>query len=55
VLHSSRYDFNVFSEEKQNEKINCMHNNPVKCGLVSSPAEWRLVAIVPMHYANEGR
>ena len=35
------YDFNVFSEEKQNEKINYMHNNPVKRGLVSSPAEWR--------------
>src|SRR5690348_16303689 len=34
------YDFNVFSEKKQNEKINYMHNNPVKRGLVSSPAEW---------------
>ena len=35
------YDFNVFSEQKQNEKINYIHNNPVTRGLVSSPEEWR--------------
>jgi len=35
------YDFNVFSEQKQNEKINYTHNNPVARGLVSSPDEWR--------------
>ena len=27
------YDFNVWSEEKKNEKMNYMHFNPVKRGL----------------------
>jgi putative transposase len=35
------YDFNVFSEQKKNEKINYIHNNPVTRGLVSFPDQWR--------------
>jgi putative transposase len=35
------YDFNVFSEHKHAEKLNYMHNNPVKRGLVASPELWR--------------
>jgi putative transposase len=34
------FPFNVFTEEKCREKLNYMHNNPVKRGLVSSPGEW---------------
>jgi putative transposase len=34
------YPFNVFSEKKRQEKLNYMHNNPVKRGLVSSPGDW---------------
>jgi REP element-mobilizing transposase RayT len=34
------YDFNVHSEEKLLEKLNYMHNNPVKAGLVSSPCDY---------------
>ena len=34
------YPFNVFSEEKRLEKLNYMHGNPVKRGLVSSPEQW---------------
>lgn len=32
--------FNVFSEKKIQEKLNYMHNNPVKRGLVSSAGDW---------------
>ena len=35
------YDFNVFSEEKRIEKLNYMHWNPMKRGLVDRPEDWR--------------
>jgi len=34
------YPFNVYSERKRLEKLNYMHGNPVKRGLVSSPDQW---------------
>ena len=34
------YDFNVWSEKKRNEKMNYMHFNPVKRGLVEYPKGW---------------
>jgi putative transposase len=34
------YDFNVHSAEKRREKLDYMHANAVKRGLVKSPAEW---------------
>jgi putative transposase len=34
------YDFNVWSTKKKNEKLNYMHFNPVKRGLVERPTEW---------------
>jgi len=34
------YPFNVFSEKKRQEKLNYMHNNPVKRGLVTTPGDW---------------
>jgi putative transposase len=34
------HDFNVHSAEKRREKLIYMHANPVKRGLVKSPAEW---------------
>src|SRR5205807_1619406 len=35
------YDFNVWSLHKQVEKLNYMHDNPVRRGLVASPELWR--------------
>jgi len=35
------YDFNVWSWEKKNEKLNYMHFNPVKRGLVKHPKDWK--------------
>lgn len=34
------YDFNVWSHEKRREKLDYMHFNPVKRGLVSLPGDW---------------
>ena len=44
------YDFNIYSEEKFLEKLNYIHSNPVKAGLVSSPecykwSSWRLYSL----------
>ena len=35
------YDFNVWTASKRVEKLNYMHQNPVKRGLVSTPEDWR--------------
>jgi len=35
------YDFNVATKRKYLEKLNYMHFNPVKRGLVKLPDEWR--------------
>jgi hypothetical protein len=34
------YDFNVYSHEKKNEKLDYMHANPVKRGGVRHPKDW---------------
>jgi putative transposase len=34
------YDFNVWSEKKLREKLEYMHANPVKRGLVKHPEDW---------------
>ncbi|MGH9781189.1 MAG: REP-associated tyrosine transposase [Candidatus Acidiferrales bacterium] len=34
------YDFNVWSSHKKNEKLNYMHFNPVRRGLVDHPKSW---------------
>jgi REP element-mobilizing transposase RayT len=35
------YDFNVWTTKKRPEKLRYMHRNPVKCGLVETPEQWR--------------
>jgi putative transposase len=34
------YPFNIFSQEKIQEKLNYLHNNLVKRGVVSPPGDW---------------
>ena len=34
------YDFNVYSDEKMEEKLQYMHQNPVRAGLVARPRDW---------------
>jgi putative transposase len=47
------YDFNVFSSGKRNEKIDYMHKNPVKRGLVAEPGDWAWSSY--SHYASGAR
>jgi len=35
------YDFNVWSERKEIEKLHYMHQNPVTRGLVERPEDWK--------------
>ncbi|HMD86233.1 MAG TPA: hypothetical protein VKO18_16190 [Terriglobia bacterium] len=35
-----RYDMNIWSEKKQDEKIDSMHNNPAERGLVAHAGDW---------------
>jgi REP element-mobilizing transposase RayT len=35
------YDFNVWTEKKQIEKLRYIHRNPVARGLVAAPEQWR--------------
>jgi hypothetical protein len=34
------HPFNVYTEEKRLEKLNYMHSNPAKRGLVNCPGDW---------------
>ena len=34
------FGFNIFSDKKLREKLNYMHNNPVRAGLVKNPCDW---------------
>jgi putative transposase len=34
------FPFNVYSEKKRRDKLDYMHNNPVKHGLVKAPGDW---------------
>jgi putative transposase len=45
------YDFNVFTQKKRLEKLNYMHLNPVKRGLVEKPEDWLWSSI---HYYETG-
>jgi putative transposase len=38
--HRKGYDVNIWTTKKRNEKLNYMHNNPVKRGLVKEPGDW---------------
>jgi len=40
VWQRGGYDLNIWSEKKGLEKLNYMHNNPVKRGLVAQPGDW---------------
>ena len=41
IRQARYYDFNVFSGNKAREKLEYMHNNPVRKGLISRAEEWR--------------
>jgi len=45
------YDFVVWTEQKRVEKLNYMHQNPVKRGLVAKPEDWEWSSV--RHYAYD--
>jgi putative transposase len=44
------YDFNLRNPEKRVEKLQYMHRNPVKRGLVAKPEDWKWSSF--LHYAT---
>ncbi len=40
VWNRRGYDMNIYSDKKQNEKMDYIHNNPVARGLVAHPGDW---------------
>lgn len=48
------YDFNVWSLKKRVEKIQYMHRNPVKRGLVTDPREWSWSSFSSYSKSGEG-
>ncbi len=48
------YDFNVWTHQKRNEKLNYMHMNPVKGGLVTHPSLWAWSSYRSFHPDAEG-
>jgi putative transposase len=41
IWRARYHDFNCFSREKINEKLEYMHNNPVKAGLLAKVEDWK--------------
>lgn len=40
ICRKSNYDFNIYSDRKFEEKLNYIHNNPLKAGLVDDLADY---------------
>jgi len=48
------YDFNVYTEHKRVEKLQYMHRNPVKRGLVAEPEDWAWSSCNHYYTGEEG-
>jgi putative transposase len=48
------YDFNLWSPQKEVEKLNYMHRNPVVRGLVANPEDWRWSSYRSYAYGEAG-
>jgi putative transposase len=48
------YDFNLWSQRKEVEKLKYMHRNPVVRGLVASPEDWRWSSYRSYAYGEPG-
>ena len=48
------YDFNIFSEEKLLEKLDYIHSNPVRAGVVLSPGDYKWSSYEE-YFKEEGR
>ena len=48
------YDFNLWGQRKEVEKLKYMHRNPVVRGLVASPEDWRWSSYRTYAYGEAG-
>jgi len=48
------YDFNLWSQRKETEKLKYMHRNPVARGLVADPADWPWSSYRSYAYSEPG-
>jgi putative transposase len=48
------YDFNLWGQQKEVEKLKYMHRNPVVRGLVASPEDWRWSSYRSYAYREAG-
>ena len=48
------YDFNVWSQRKEVEKLKYMHRNPVARGLVEKPDDWKWSSYRSYAYGEDG-
>jgi hypothetical protein len=51
---ANRLNFNVWSERKRTEKLNYMHQNPVRRGLVLEPEQWPWSSYRSYAFGEEG-
>jgi putative transposase len=54
LWQSRFYDFNLWSQQKEVEKLRYMHCNPVVRGLVASPEDWRWSSYRSYAYGEVG-
>jgi putative transposase len=54
IWQKGSYDFNLWSAQKQTEKIKYMHRNPVKRGLVERPEQWPWSSFRAYLYGDTG-
>jgi putative transposase len=48
------YDFNLWGQQKEVEKLKDMHRNPVVRGLVASPEDWQWSSYRSYAYGDAG-
>jgi hypothetical protein len=51
---SRSYDFNLWGQQKEVEKLKYMHRNPVVRGLVATPEDWRWSSYRSYAYREAG-
>lgn len=53
IWQPSFYDFNIYSEYKFEQKLNYIHNNPVKAGIVNEPCDYKYSSARNYHLGDE--
>ena len=54
IWQPSFYDFNIYSEEKMQQKLDYIHYNPVRAGLCKNPEDWPWSSYRYYEFGEEG-